>query len=1321
MADVAKGKTTGDTTGEVDKAQDKGQVLDAIGLMSEKREAGSSSTTSVSVVSGDTTNQKENQIKLTDPVAGAKSLSDQVLAGLRAADNSGMKSAVLPLEPTPAQAAEYIKGMQDGLKRFLAEDPKSLKDIKIVVGNDPQLEAAMKESLQKATAESALARLKDAAAKAPTVNLEAATNLDAVGAGNQWRIDRLVKGLPEALKGGAEQTVNWLAEFSMEADWGRGRVKYDEQNIIKQLESAGFRSDEKIDRALVNRDANAFLRDMATEVLQALKGEGGKQLSREEMTPRAKDYKVIAAGGQIDEFTVPNRDIEKDPGAKPEKVKIWINGKQNDEIKGTLADYDLGGPRRASEIAAMAADRIGGAVKFYIGDSPVIAKPGQTGEEIAKAFTEDFRKRREDHELAKREEDAAKLAVTEQKFAGLKDLLESGKSLPFTADRETLAAAIVNAKEGKLSGYGAEQDKIMLVQAAEINTALQGIKDASSTGGPALTPELIERTMHSLAPNYSNVSWPSLVRVVAATAREDVGRAVYEANGGLSENFANSKRELKESWQKVVAESALGRLKESAAIAPIDKVNLEVPVKAPDPIETAKQVQKRIDEMLKGLPDAIKAGEARTVEWMGNFAVAAQYAQENGAKYDPKIIIRQLEAAGYKVDKREDQIWDKIIALDPREENLGKPNPTRDALEAELEKIKTDRQREPHALAVDMASDMLKALKGEGRLYPSMLSRAEDYKFMAETGGRVVVVSDYNLKSSIYSYKVRISGNPDGEIKGAIVPMYSGGLDMKNDDSFSPLKAANFAVDAAEKLGGAVSFTYDGNNMLAKPGQKAEEIVKPYLDQRERELEALRKSPEAIAVQKAFDDIIEAKERALSAKFDAVSDLMMSGSELPFSIQNREAFETLMGRARELGDHNRIFVVDTFQINTTLQRMADEAKSAKSTGIFSRWSQKPELDPELVVKTMSEIAPDHMNYTWPALVKMVVATAREDVGRAVLTANGLDQSQYPKIVEEFAKQMQALQAQVEPKSVAPERSASESKTRIAALYEETKSMSPDQLLARMTALKDSSNAEDRSTYAGIADELELVKKALAGNPEAGRGWGGGPEAGLKRLRSEVASAVGVYEGVMQRFDPLNYKAFAAGGHEKDWQKAAEGLTIDQLQLAITPLKDSPDTRDQKTYRYLSQELEKVKNFMSGKRPELAQEYAEMGGPEEVLAHLRGMIGIKAVNSPVTIDLAGAKGLTVLDPHSMSPSQMTDWLKKSGLETSDPAEYQRVSTQIANLEKEEAKPVAERNAREIEKTRFEINGNLSRLGMIMVVVTAATPTLAGVLKKEKPEE
>lgn len=293
--------------------------------------------------------------------------------------------------------------------------------------------------------------------------------------------------------------------------------------------------------------------------------------------------------------------------------------------------------------------------------------------------------------------------------------------------------------------------------------------------------------------------------------------------------------------------------------------------------------------------------------------------------------------------------------------------------------------------------------------------------------------------------------------------------------------------------------------------------------------------------------------------------------------------------------------------------------------------------------------------------------------------------------------------------------AAKNKDRIAALYEETKSMSPDQLLARMAALKDSPDIDSRRQYQGIADELELVKKALAGNPEEGRGWFGGPEAGLRRLRSEVASAVGVHEGAMQKFVPGDT------AQQREWQKAAEGLSIDQLQMAILPLKDSPDSRDQKTYRHLSQELEKVKNFMDGKRPDLAQEYADLGGPQEVLTDLRGMIGMKAANSPVTIDLVKARGQTVLDPLSMSHSQMTDWLKKSGLEASDPAEYARVSAQIAVLEKEESKPVAERNAKEIERSRFEINGSLGRFGMALVLISAATPTLADTLKKKKQDE
>lgn len=431
MADVGKGQAATDNTKDAKDRSAEAGTHDVIGLMADK--TADASKSSVSVVPGDLGSQKGTVVALVSPLAKegesqAKPLSEQVLSGLRAADASGSKVALLPALKTDSglSTAEMAKAMQEGITKFLAEDPKNIKDIKIVVENNPAFETAIKEELRKAAAESAINRMRDAANKAPVESVSlTADEIEPAGGGlknrTQAKLNAIVKGLPEALSGGEAQTVAWLGKFTDEARAARTfGVSYDRKTIIDQLEKAGYKADEPRDENLLNRDATAMARNMASDLLKALK-EGGilttskddldavrrtgrlptaeDQQLRQEQTYKAidlvsqmwrnfQDYKILSEGGRIETFTTPDRyDVNS-----LETHKVWVNEAPGAVVKGTLAPNLWGDMNRAAEIALIAAEKVNGPVSFDYSGIDVIARPGQTIEDVKQFFEEQIKK-----------------------------------------------------------------------------------------------------------------------------------------------------------------------------------------------------------------------------------------------------------------------------------------------------------------------------------------------------------------------------------------------------------------------------------------------------------------------------------------------------------------------------------------------------------------------------------------------------------------------------------------------------------------------------------------------------------------------------------------------------------------------------------------------------------------------------------------------------------------------------------------------------------------------------------------------------------------
>lgn len=352
---------------------------------------------------------------------------------------------------------------------------------------------------------------------------------------NVERMNAIVKSLPDAIKAGPEQTVDWLSKFSQEASWGlRTGVEFDRNFVVKQLEAAGFSADEPLNAGLANKDANAFVRNMAADVLYAAK-------YREPVKPvydGVADYKVLAEGGQIVKFTMPGRRNDSE-------VKVWLDGKPGADVKGTLAPGAWNNLDQASMMAAAAAKKIDGAVKFDFNGEEVIAKPGQTGADVSKPLTDRWERERQawissPEYKAQQEAAEARRVESAQKFAEFRDLIQSGKDLPFTTpDRDALAAAVEKARSGKLSNfYGADIDTKMINEVVQINTKLQSMADAAKAGtGPVLTPELMEKAMGEIAPDHSGASWGLMSRLVIATAREDVGRALFASRAENPEEY----------------------------------------------------------------------------------------------------------------------------------------------------------------------------------------------------------------------------------------------------------------------------------------------------------------------------------------------------------------------------------------------------------------------------------------------------------------------------------------------------------------------------------------------------------------------------------------------------------------------------------------------------------------------------------------------------------------------------------------------------------------------------------------------------------------
>ncbi len=99
-----------------------------------------------------------------------------------------------------------------------------------------------------------------------------------------------------------------------------------------------------------------------------------------------------------------------------------------------------------------------------------------------------------------------------------------------SANAEAVNNMLKLADAGRLTGYGKDSDYSMMNQVNLVNKTLQDLADAAKNGGPALTPALIDRVMDDTDKlGHSGASFAFLQDMSAATAREDVGRAIYKA------------------------------------------------------------------------------------------------------------------------------------------------------------------------------------------------------------------------------------------------------------------------------------------------------------------------------------------------------------------------------------------------------------------------------------------------------------------------------------------------------------------------------------------------------------------------------------------------------------------------------------------------------------------------------------------------------------------------------------------------------------------------------------------------------------------------
>jgi len=236
----------------------------------------------------------------------------------------------------------------------------------------------------------------------------------------------------------------------------------------------------------------------------------------------------------------------KSPGGDNFKVQAQPDGSYKMAITGGARLDDVSAAA-IEQAAQRKAD-----VSFKFNGVDVTANATSTVEGLSKAYdaeqtrkSAEYRNSPEGIKAAKEQADdaaarSAQRTALESQYGKFTDRPDISKAQFTSANPEGLANLVKKADAGNLTGYGKDLDYAIINHSDVVSSELQKIADKS--GAAALTPDVINKVFNDTdVVGHSGMSASLAESYIAATAREDVGRAVFKAlkMGGTYENLAS--------------------------------------------------------------------------------------------------------------------------------------------------------------------------------------------------------------------------------------------------------------------------------------------------------------------------------------------------------------------------------------------------------------------------------------------------------------------------------------------------------------------------------------------------------------------------------------------------------------------------------------------------------------------------------------------------------------------------------------------------------------------------------------------------------------
>ena len=395
--------------------------------------------------------------------------------------------------------------------------------------------------------------------------------------------------------------------------------KSSNQDVIKQYLEAG--SDKSV-TDFVAKTAEAgtteYPRDLAYQLEKVgYTGNKGKPLDPA-LASDAHAYANWAVGEAIDALKKgdPIPQSLKDVGTKYGEMAT-ANPPQ---VVATF-DYQYAG-RRLSEVAELAlqkAQKVGGAVEFNFNDNKVVARPGQTGEEIEQNYLDQLQKQHEEYQktpegIAAQKQEADAVAALQSKADTLV------KELPDVANGD--AAGIMKwmtefTDPGDRVGVKFDRQQVIagLKQFADKQGYDLDAKHESATNKDEFARNVVTSAIKTL--EGSGLWYPGFDAAESGYAKmpdKIVTAAVDSPVRGADPSPITTER-----------------TEASARQAALDKMS-------------GDERQATVDKMITDLPATLKQDQASVVDWLGKFAAAS--AQQD-MKYDGSAIANELKSAGY--------------------------------------------------------------------------------------------------------------------------------------------------------------------------------------------------------------------------------------------------------------------------------------------------------------------------------------------------------------------------------------------------------------------------------------------------------------------------------------------------------------------------------------------------------------------------------------------------------------------------------------------------------------------------------------------------